>query len=97
MNDFCYVINSEEELIATIFQYFEENIENENQLYERGILALKNETVNTINDKFLKLIPNERKIYTSDNTVLNADDRTTYRVEFLNSLETSGVPSDKTC
>ncbi|XP_072947724.1 uncharacterized protein [Epargyreus clarus] len=52
-------------------------------------------TVAKINKKILAEINSETSVYNSIDTVMSSDDTTSYPVEFLNSLELSGVPSHK--
>lgn len=94
-NEFCNPIQSEEQLIHKVFPNLHSNINNEEWLCERAILSPKNDSVNKINKKILKGVIGETKVYTSIDTVMASDDSTTYPVEFLNSLELSGVPSHR--
>jgi ATP-dependent DNA helicase PIF1 len=88
-------VDLEDELIAQVFPNLQQNILDENWLCERTILAPKNETVSKINKKNLEKISTETTVYNSIDTVMTSDDSTSYPVEFLNSLELSGVPSHK--
>lgn len=94
-NDFCNVVNSENDLIANVYPDLQHNMNVENWLCERAILAPRNDTVGQINKKILEQIPGEAVTYTSIDTLIDSDDSTSYPVEFLNSLELSGVPSHK--
>ncbi|XP_050348921.1 uncharacterized protein LOC126772562 [Nymphalis io] len=91
---FCHAVESEDELIEQVFPNMQQNIVDENWLCERTILAPKNETTK-INKKILAEINTETSVYNSIDTVMSSDDTTSYPVEFLNSLELSGVPSHK--
>ncbi|CAK1603877.1 unnamed protein product [Parnassius mnemosyne] len=92
---FCNIVSSEDNLITEVFPNLQQNIVNEEWLCERAIMAPKNESVGKINKKILHLVNGEVTTYTSIDTVMASDDSTTYPVEFLNSLELSGVPSHK--
>ncbi|CAK1547956.1 unnamed protein product [Leptosia nina] len=90
---FCHAVETENELTEQVFPNLQQNILDENWLCERTILAPKNETVAKINKKILAEINSDTSVYNSIDTVMSSDDTTSYPVEFLNSLELSGVPS----
>ncbi|XP_061385321.1 uncharacterized protein LOC133320740 [Danaus plexippus] len=92
---FCHAVETENELIEQVFPNLQQNILDENWLCERTILAPKNQIVAKINKKILAEINSETSVYNSIDTVMSSDDTTSYPVEFLNSLELSGVPSHK--
>lgn len=94
-NDFCHPVATEDELISHVFPNIQNNITNNEWLCERAIMSPKNESVNKINNKILEVLVSEPKIYTSIDTVMSSDDSTTYPIEFLNTLELTGVPSHK--
>ncbi|GBP06410.1 hypothetical protein EVAR_4558_1 [Eumeta japonica] len=83
------------DLIAHVFQELQRNLSSDQWLYARAILAPKSEVVNRINTAILKGVQGDIKEYLSMNTIMDTDLSTSYPVEFLNSLELSGVPSDK--
>ena len=58
-------------------------------------MAPRNETVTKINKNIIHWLPGEVTIYSSIDSVMASDDTTAYPVEFLNSLELSGVPPHK--
>uniref|UniRef100_A0A8D8YMS1 ATP-dependent DNA helicase n=2 Tax=Cacopsylla melanoneura TaxID=428564 RepID=A0A8D8YMS1_9HEMI len=62
---------------------------------ERSILSPKNEMVSAINDTLLNSCEGESMTYSSFDTTLNRDQAVNFPVEFLNSLELSGLPSHK--
>ncbi|GFV87198.1 ATP-dependent DNA helicase [Trichonephila clavipes] len=94
-HQFCHVVESEDELIDQVFPNVQQHILDEKWLCERTILAPKNVTVGKINKKILGEIASETSVYNSIDTVMSSDDTTSYPVEFLNSLDLSGVPSRK--
>ena len=61
-------------------------------LSERAILAPKNNAVNAINDKLLHMLPGESRSYKSVDTVPDSEQVVYYPVEFLNTLQPTGVP-----
>jgi ATP-dependent DNA helicase PIF1 len=65
--------------------------------YTRAILATKNEDVDNINHAAFTLFPGDQFTYTSTDTIIDSDDPdsaiATYPVEFLRSLNPSGMPS----
>ncbi|GFS73152.1 ATP-dependent DNA helicase [Trichonephila clavipes] len=92
---FCHVVESEDELIDHVFPNMQQHIFDEKWLCERTILAPKKETVAKINKKIVGEIASETSVYNSIDTVMSSDDTTSYPVEFLNSLDLSGVPPHK--
>ncbi|GFX26055.1 ATP-dependent DNA helicase [Trichonephila clavipes] len=94
-HQFCHAVESEEELINQVLPNLQQCILDEKWLCERTILAPKYEAVVKINKKTLGGIASETSVYNSIDTVISSDDTTSYPVEFLNSLELSGVPSHK--
>ncbi|CAG9787616.1 unnamed protein product [Diatraea saccharalis] len=94
-NEFCHPVATEEELLANVFPDLKNKINNEEWLFERAVLSPKNELVNKINNKVLDVVDGASRVYTSIDTVMASDDSTAYPVEFLNSLELTGVPPHK--
>ncbi|GFY16997.1 ATP-dependent DNA helicase [Trichonephila clavipes] len=92
-HQFCHVVEFEVELIDHVFPNMQQHIYDEKWLCERTILAPKNETVAKINKKILGKQASETSVYNSIDTVMSSDDTMSYPVEFLNSLDLSGVPS----
>ena len=61
-------------------------------LSERAILAPKNNAVDAINDKLLHMLPGESRSYKCVDTVPDPEQVVYYPVEFLNTLQPTGVP-----
>lgn len=61
-------------------------------LCERAILAPKNDNVSKINHQIQLQIPGELIKYRSIDTIIDDDQAVNYPIEFLNSLEPSGMP-----
>ena len=80
------------ELIEATFPNLLDNYENEEYLAERGILAPKLIDVEEINKVLIKKVPETERIYRSRNKVIVQADATKYPVEFLETLNPSGVP-----
>lgn len=72
-----------------------QNLSSDQWLCARAILAPTNEVVNRINTDILIEVQGEMKEYLSMDTIMDTKLSTPYPVEFLNSLELSGVPSQK--
>jgi len=66
-----------------------------NWLLERAILAPLNETVDAVNSTVIDRFPGEVKIYNAINTTLTPEEAVHFPVEFLNSIEISGIPPHK--
>ncbi|CAK1603523.1 unnamed protein product [Parnassius mnemosyne] len=93
--DFCNLVQSHSELIASVYSDLTNNMHEDKWLRERAILAPKNESVNKINSDILSEVAGEITEYLSVDTVMDTVTSTSYPVEFLNSLELSGVSSHK--
>ncbi|CAG5034231.1 unnamed protein product [Parnassius apollo] len=93
--DFCYLVHSHSELIASVYSDLTNNMHEDKWLCERAILAPKNKSVNKINSDLLSEVEGEITEYFSVDTVMDTEQSTSYPAEFLNSLELSGVPSHK--
>lgn len=91
--NFCQLQPSVEDLEKNVFPNIENNFRNHDWLCERAILAPKNDDVNRINNKIQLKIPGAITKYKSIDTVVEEDEAVNYPVEFLNSLEPSGLPS----
>ncbi|GFV28801.1 ATP-dependent DNA helicase [Trichonephila clavipes] len=93
--EFCNLIENDMDLIAHAFPELQQNLSCDQWLSARAILAPKNEVVSRINTGILKEVQGEMKEYLSMDTIMDTELSTSYPVEFLNSLELSGVPSHK--
>lgn len=71
------------------------SIENVKLMSKRAILCPKNDSVDKINDKILEVIEGEEQIYLSCDSIVNEKDCTFFPVEFLNSVNASGMPPHK--
>lgn len=91
-SDFCQIKSSIKELIQSVFPDILKNFKNHEWLFERAILAPKNEEVNKMNDQIQLKLPGTVTQYKSINTVTDEDQAVNFPVEFLNSLEPSGFP-----
>ncbi|XP_055910858.1 uncharacterized protein LOC129945224 [Eupeodes corollae] len=85
--EFCNLVESDVDLIANVFPELQQNFSSDQWLCARAILAPRNEILNEVQG--------EMKEYLSVDTIINTELSTSYPVEFLNSLELSGVPSHK--
>jgi len=92
-DNFCHLTETLADLINSVFPNIDKNFQNHEWLKERAILAPKNESVFEINEQILKSVPGESKIYQSINTVTDPSQAAFYPVEYLESLEMSGIPS----
>jgi ATP-dependent DNA helicase PIF1 len=61
-------------------------------LSQRAILAPKNDAVDFINSHILSQLPGEERTYKSMDTVLDIDQAVHFPTEFLNSLQSPGMP-----
>ena len=76
-------VSSVDELIAKVFPNFQDHQQNDKYLCERAILAPKNITANSINNKLLDRISSDLHIYKSIDSVPDPSQAVNYPVEFL--------------
>ncbi|GFX05058.1 putative retrovirus-related pol polyprotein from transposon opus [Trichonephila clavipes] len=93
--EFCNLVENDMDLIARVFPELQQNLSCDQWWCARAILAPKNEVVSRVNTDILKEVQGEMKEYLSIDTIIDTELSTSYPVEFLNSLELSGVPSHK--
>ncbi|GBL97980.1 hypothetical protein AVEN_126878-1 [Araneus ventricosus] len=62
-------------------------------LYQRAILAQRNEDVSVMNKQLLQELTGSVQVYKSIDTTCDTNKAVNYPAEFLNTLEPSGVPS----
>lgn len=89
--NFCQLATSIQDLITKVYPMIIHNFKNHDWLFERAILAPKNEDVNSLNHQILLSLPGEIVKYKSIDTVMDEDQAVNYPIEFLNSLEPSGM------
>ena len=87
------VVNSEEELLRSVFPDMAQKFCNQQWLCERAVLAPLNVSIRDIKFKMFQQIPGAVQVYKSIDTVPDASVAVQYPVEFLNSLELPGIPS----
>ncbi|XP_058064651.1 uncharacterized protein LOC131214286, partial [Anopheles bellator] len=75
-----------------IFPDISRNYKSHDWLCERAILAPKNDDINKINNRIQLHLPTKLTRYKSIDTVTDDDQSVNYPIEFLNSLEPSGLP-----
>ncbi|GBP57533.1 ATP-dependent DNA helicase PIF1 [Eumeta japonica] len=91
-SDFCNIATTENELIDKIYPNIIQNYTNVEWLFQRAILATKNNIVDDINFNILKKIPGEEKVYKSIDTMVSIEKSVNFPTEFLNSLQVPGMP-----
>ena len=64
---------------------------------ERCILAARNETADFINNKIMGQFNAEEKTYMSIDRMVEESESINYPIEFLNSLQPTGLPPNKLC
>ncbi|CAI6348264.1 unnamed protein product [Macrosiphum euphorbiae] len=92
-SNFCNIVNSTESLLKNVFPEIQKNYTNHEWCCKRAILAPTNNKVNYINIDISSSLPGESKTYKSIDTVCNPNHTVHYPMEFLHSLEISGLPS----
>lgn len=81
-----------QDIVTKFFPNISENNKNYVWLHERAILAPKNDDVNKINEQIQLQLKETYVKYKSIDTVMNEHEAIRYLIEFLNSLEPSGMP-----
>lgn len=98
--EFCNLVENDVDLIAHVFPELQQNLSCDQWLCARAILneivsIELIEVVSRINTDIFKDVQREMEEYLSMDTIMDTEQSTSYPMEFLNSLELSGVPSHK--
>jgi ATP-dependent DNA helicase PIF1 len=83
--------DSKDALIDTIFPSLQTNGTDSNYIISRAILSTKNEHVDGINDQLIERFCGDEKVYYSFDVAEDVKNKL-YPMEFLNSLNVSGLP-----
>ena len=88
-----HVVHTIDDLIQKIYEDVQTILNKTHSWFcERVILSPKNNVVDEINHQILQRFQAETKEYRSFDTVLNDDESVHYPSEFLNSLNSAGLP-----
>ena len=79
-------------LLNRIYPQIHSNYENHTWLMQRAILAPHNDSVSQINKLLAEKLPTQTHTYTAINSVVDEEKAVQFPVEFLNSIEVSGLP-----
>ena len=79
-------------LLDRIYPQIHSNYENHSWLMQRAILAPHNDSVSQINRLLAEKLPTQTHTYTAINSVVDEEQAVQFPVEFLNSIEVSGLP-----
>jgi ATP-dependent DNA helicase PIF1 len=90
--DFAQNVPTKEQLISNMYPQVTSNFRDRDWLCERAVLALQNITVRAINQQLMRQLPGEERSYKLLDTVVEPEEETRYPMEFLNSLEPTGLP-----
>ena len=93
LDHFCNIVDSIEALKNSVFPNIQNHFNDHKRLCERAILAPKNNSVIVINLQIQDQPPGGTTSYKSVDSVADIDESVQYPIEFLNSLEASGMPS----
>ena len=91
-NGFCNIVDSMEVLKNSVFLNIQDHYKDPKWLCERAILAPRNNSVSVINLQIQAQLPGNQTSYKSIDSVADVDESVQYPIEFLNSLEPSGMP-----
>ena len=90
--NFCNIVCSVDELKANVLPDIHHNYRRHEWLCERGILALKSDCIHTLNLQIQNILPTNCRTDKSVDVVMDPSQAVLYPVEFLNSLEPTGIP-----
>lgn len=93
--NFCKLVTSKINLIASVYPQIEQNFVNVNWLAERALVAPRNEEVNHLNSEILSKLPGEIRMYSSFDSTVDEFEAVNYPVEFLHTLNPSGLAPHK--
>ncbi|XP_076029107.1 ATP-dependent DNA helicase Pif1-like [Oratosquilla oratoria] len=79
-------------LMESVFDNFESNYTDMDYLSERAILATINDNVHSINNEMLEKISEPIYTYNSIDKAIDTNEEVNFPIEFINSLEISGMP-----
>ncbi|GFR87821.1 ATP-dependent DNA helicase PIF1 [Elysia marginata] len=79
-------------LLDRIYPQIHSNYENHTWLMQRAILAPHNDSVSQINKFLAEKLPTQTHTYIAINSVVDEEQAVQFPVEFLNSIEVSGLP-----
>ena len=91
-DNFCNIVDSTEALKSSVFPKIQDHFKDHTWLCERATLAPKNNSVSAINLLIREQLPGCTTSYRSIDSVVDVDKSVQYSIEFLNSLEPSGMP-----
>ena len=83
------------ELAEHVFPDLNKNFKNSGWMDGRAILAPTNKQVNDINNMITDFFPGQPHILTSSDELVNPSDFARFNVEYLNSLDPSGLPAHR--
>ena len=83
---------SKDEVIEKVFDDFQSHIGDPEYFQRRILLATTNKIVDEVNDEMVERIPGDLHTFPSIDTVTDVDNCTMFPMEFLNSLNLSGLP-----
>jgi hypothetical protein len=93
--DFCILCPNLNSLINHVYPNINDHIADHEWLQKRAILAPINVRVNEINSSIQDKMPAVARSFFSIDKILDEEEATSYPVEFLNSLNSSGLPQHK--
>lgn len=91
-HNFCIVVETQNELIESVFPNIVKNYQDQNWLSKRAILAPKNVDVDEVNFHIQMMLPGDLFTFKSIDTVVDENETVNFPTEFLNSLDVPGMP-----
>ena len=86
---------SMKELAEHVFPNLIKNFENPRWMEGRAILAPTNKQVNDINNMITDFFPGQPHVLASSDELVNPADLARFNIEYLNSLDPSGLPAHR--
>ncbi|GBL79098.1 hypothetical protein AVEN_92354-1 [Araneus ventricosus] len=87
------IVKTQQELKEAVLPNVSQHFFDYSLLCQRAILAPRNEDVSVMNKQLLQELPGIVQVYKSIDTTCDTNGAVNYPVEFLNTLEPSGVLS----
>jgi hypothetical protein len=100
LENMCCNPNTLDELIRNFYLNIHHHVNNPNEYFlDRSILCCKNDDVDEIDKKFLEMMPGREQVLNSADSIETANEAQDgfqpYPMEYLNSLNASGLPLSK--
>jgi ATP-dependent DNA helicase PIF1 len=90
--DFIFKGTTLKDFCMSIFSNLEENMQDPEYLCSRAIICPTNAGAAKVNELMIENFPGQEKVYLSHDSVVDESQRHQFPEEFLNTIQTSGMP-----